>query len=526
MGSGRETSNLQRTSIWGIDDDAGYYALPLAGSGTAVKIKLPLTAFGDVSVSEKTSQVQLKWPYGKSVDIAQELTNNVSSTVTYADSNAIVTCAGTANAFSQIRSQNTIRYSPGIGSEFVGTCIFTAGVANSSQVFGAGDDDEGFYFGTNGTAFGILHRRAGSLEVKSITITGPADGTGGTFTITLDGVGVTVTVAASDTISEVVAAIVALETNFLNAGRGWEVHTEDNLTVHFISLVAENAAGSFSFADVDSGVTAGAFSEIVAGVAPTDTWTAQASWNTDVMDGTGTSGMTLDITKGNIYKIEWQYLGYGPILYYVENSETGQFQLVHMIKYANSALVPSILNPTLHCNMIAKTETGYSGGALVMKTSSMAGYIQGKESNEGRRRSVLVEKSMTTTEGVILIISNGIVLNGKINKITVFPDLLTYGSESAKTTTLRIYKDVTGITGAAALTPIQAGVSVVSTGTTGTTFTGGQPLLSISFFGGSSVDLSVLLAKIKPEERIVITGKISSGAASLVDLSLTWVERI
>ena len=237
------------------------------------------TAFGELAVESKTPQVQLRFPYNVvPPDIGQTLTNKAGSSVSVADAQASVTCSATAESFSQIRTMDTLRYGPGQGAEFMGTCCFTAGVALSSQVFGPGDDDEGLFFGYNGADFGVCRRAYGSLEIKSLVITQGADGTGGTFTITLDDTAVVVTVLANDTIAEVCAAIVAAQATFFNAGRGWEVHTDDNVGVEFISLVAEAAGGTFSFSDTGtSGVTAtGGFVQEVTGVAPTETWSG--SW--------------------------------------------------------------------------------------------------------------------------------------------------------------------------------------------------------------------------------------------------------
>ena len=488
---------------------------------------LTKTAFGELSTAEKTPQVQVRFPYDTvPYDLVQGLYNKSGSTITTSDGNCVVTCSSTAQSISQIRSVDTVRYSPGQGVEFLGTCVFTTGVANSSQIVGMGDDDEGYFFGYNGVDFGILRRSSGSLEIKSLTITGGADGDGGDFTITLDGDAVTITVSASDTVAEVVAAIVAASDDFLHAGRGWEVHTEDNVSVEFVSLIAESAAGSFSFADVDSGVTAGAFSTPVTGVAPTDNWVLQADWNVDVMDGSGKSGMTLDPTKGNIYRIQYQYLGYGSLCFCVEDADTGDIAPVHNLQYANRNIVPTLQDPTLHATLIAKTETGYSGGALTMKSSSLSGFTQGKVSREGIRRSISQEKSMTTTEQVIMILHNELDFNGKHNKITVWPDFMSFGSESSKTTTLRLYKNPTVITGGAALTPIESGVSVMQTSQTGSTISGGARLLTMIFNGGGDRNLAQFAAKIRPGERYVITGQLSSGAASLVDVSMTWVERV
>ena len=339
---------ITRSVLVGQASGGDYLNVPVSGEG-ALRVDVPKTAFGEIKAESKTPQVQLRFPYNVvPPDIGQVLTNNASSSVTVADAQASVTCAGAYPAFSQIRTQDTLRYGPGQGAEFLGTCAFTAGVALSSQVFGPGDDDEGLYFGYNGTSFGVMRRAYGSLEIKSLEITAGADGTGGTFTITMDGTAVTITVLANDTIAEVCAAIVAAQADFFNAGRGWEVHTDDNVSVEFISLVAENASGSFSFADVDSGVTAtGGFVEDVAGVAPTETWVAQADWNGDKMDGTGVSGMTLDPTKGNVYKIQFQYLGYGAQEFFIEDQLTGYLQLVHTFKYTNQNTVPWCLEPSI-----------------------------------------------------------------------------------------------------------------------------------------------------------------------------------
>jgi hypothetical protein len=228
---------------------------------------LPVTAFGELRSESKTPQVQMRFPYNiVHPDIGQKLTNNASSSVTVSDGQAVVTCAGAYPAFSQIRTIDTVRYGPGQGAQFLGTCAFTTGAALSSQVFGTGDDDEGFFFGYNGTDFGVLRRSGGSLEIKSLEITAGATNSGN-ITITIDDTAVVVAVTAADTIAEVVEKIVAAADDFGNAGRGWEVHTDDNVSIEFISLVAENATGTFSFTDTGSTlVTANSFTTEVTGV--------------------------------------------------------------------------------------------------------------------------------------------------------------------------------------------------------------------------------------------------------------------
>ncbi|MFV2058034.1 MAG: hypothetical protein ACC707_16335 [Thiohalomonadales bacterium] len=500
--------------------------------GLNVSIIHPIGAFGELITAQKIPQVQIKFPYGLNSDIVQTLTNNASSTVTASSGICTVTCAASANAFSQIRTLDVVRYSPGQGSLMQGTCAFTTGVANSSQVFGLGDDEEGFFFGYNGTAYGLLHRAHGELEMRELTITAGADAGGGDFVITMDGTAVTISVNANDTISEVVAAIKAAESTFGNAGRGWEVNTNDNITITFTSLVAENASGTFSFSDTDSGVTAGTFTQAttaIEGLAPTDTWIPQADFNRDTIDGQGASGFTVDPTKLNVYEIQSQYLGAGMIEYSIEDPETGHFISVHAIKYANTAVIASLSNPTLHLTIIAKTETGYSGGALTMKTASMAGFIEGSTVPLNVRFAISNAKTTTGSTPVnILTIHNREHFQGTRNKVVVYPDFITVASEATKTVTIDVISNPTQVDGTVAMTEINAANSVVHYDTAGTTVVGGEKILTIILTGAQSkeIDLKSLNLNISPKSRLVFVASLSSGSNSPVSVGITWDERL
>ena len=461
----------------------------------AVHIHGPQTAFGELKVAEKTPQVQIKFLYNiVHPDVGQILTNKSGSSVTVANGQATVTCSSTAEAFSQIRTLDTLRYGPGQGAEFLGTCAFTTGVANSSQVFGPGDDDEGFFFGYDGTDFGVMRRSGGNLEIKSITIDAAATNAG-TITVTLDDTAVPVEVGAGDTIPEVVEKIINEAGAFFDAGRGWEVRTDDDNSIEFISLVAETAGGTFSFVDTDStGVTAtGGFTTAVTGVAPTESWIKQEDWNKDRVNGgaahstDGTtlnpSGVTLDTTKGNVYRIQFQYLGYGAIKFSIEDPNSGEFIVVHDMEYTNRHTTPTLVNPTLHLNLIVKTEAGYTGGALIMNTASMAGFIEGKETNIGVRRAVSATKGMDTTRQNALTIHNEIDFNSHKNKVSVYPDFMTIASESTKTTVFTVIRNPSRINGGTALIDVETNVSTMQYTTDGTTVVDGEELFVFTLSG-------------------------------------------
>ena len=507
---------------------------------------LPNTAFGELSVAENTPQVQIKFPHGVIDDEIEAFANKVSagSAITSSNGTVTVTCANVADAFCQIRARDVIRYGPGQGARARFTAGFSGGTANSTLFAGAGDDDEAIGVGYSGTRFGFRHLYFGELEVRELQITSAADAGGGDFVITLDGVATTITVGAAATIPEIVAAIVA--TSFLDKARGWEVFTGNADVVEFVSLVAENAAGTFSAVDTDSGVTFGTFEQAtttVLGVAPTEHFTAQEDWD-DPCDGTGASGINLSsgadttlpfsqaLESLNVWDIPIQYLGGGNIVLKMENKETGKFTPVHMMKHAGAnggTGRATFRNTTFNLTLIAKTETGYRGGTQTVKTASMGGFIEGQETTKGLRHSV---KNTKTTNGTtltsVMLIHNDIKFQSTRNKTFVYPDLLTFASEATKTVTLSVIKNPTQVAGSVSYANVDSANSAILQDTAGTTITGGEEILTFTQSGAGSqvIDLKALNLFLRPVDVWAFGMTLSSGSDAPVTVGLSWLERL
>lgn len=78
--------------------------------------------------------------------------------------------------------------------------------------------------------------------------------------------------------------------------------------------------------------------------------TYQADWNVDTADGLGDSGLTLDMTRGNIYHIAFTWYGYGTVDFIIYISDTGTIGgrdkrcIVHRFRPSNTT---SINDPNL-----------------------------------------------------------------------------------------------------------------------------------------------------------------------------------
>lgn len=84
---------------------------------------------------------------------------------------------------------------------------------------------------------------------------------------------------------------------------------------------------------------------------------AQSAWNIDKMDGTGASGITLDVTKAQILVIDLQFLGMGRVR--VGFDIDGVLYYVHQFLNANSLTVPYMQTATLPVGFLV-TSTGGS----------------------------------------------------------------------------------------------------------------------------------------------------------------------
>lgn len=116
-----------------------------------------------------------------------------------------------------------------------------------------------------------------------------------------------------------------------------------------------------------------------------DDWTAKTSWNRDRCDGTKSalnpSGFNLDPLKGNVYMIKYPYLGYGNILFYVMNSSTGRWILVHAIEYANTFVETQLQNPGL--NFFAQVINTGNTTDVSLYTGSVGVFLTGERAFTG-----------------------------------------------------------------------------------------------------------------------------------------------
>ena len=193
-----------------------------------------------------------------------------------------------------------------------------------------------------------------------------------------------------------------------NQTRRWGLF-DDNNGVYFANINSTNYVGVRS----------------LAGGTVTNNLIAQSSWNIDKLDGTGPSKNVLDISKGNIYEIEFQWLGVGEVIYRINGD------IVHIQRHAGTLVIPYMQSAILPIKYeILNTNTATAGyiDAICCSLESLGGTDEPRETFAASNTSDI---SVSTTQVPLLAIRNKSTYNGFVNRILAFPTLLGVSNTTA-----------------------------------------------------------------------------------------------
>jgi hypothetical protein len=375
------------------------------------------TAFKDLRVANLHAEAGWTFIYNVNTDLVN-VTKSPSASVTQSNAKGVLQTGAVSNSSAQVQSRKFARYIPGMGLLTEVTAVFSQGVEGNTQLIGIGDSTNGFFFGYNGTSFGVLQR--------------------------------------------------------------------------------QNS---------------------------TDNWIPQSSWNTDTLMGTGLSGMTLDSTKGNIYTIEFQWLGFGLITFGVVNPSTGSVIAVHSIVYANTSVNPSIFTPNLP--VMAQVANTTNNTNITLQTASAMIYLEGTPTNANSTANGVANNSVSisaNTETNILTIQNKPLVSNITNHVPVILQSLSLSTDGNQNVSVRLIRN-SPLTGSTTFTDINSTSSVVAYNTAGTYTTGTGKFVAgfqLHKTDGQTFNLVDYQYTLQPNETITIAA-LSTGN-NVMTVTINWRE--
>lgn len=470
--------------------------------------RLQKTAFGELSVAQYTAFIQNTAVYGLIPANFREYTDGSSGSTGISDRMFTVQTGTSSGGYGAIQSFRSLNYNAGEGGMARFTALFRNNVATSWSGVGLVNLSDELSFGYNGVTFGIWHRYEGLAEVRTIAITVASAGSTN-LTLTLNTVAYVIPLTAGTTAHN--AYEIASWLNDTTNQTVWIADQIDNTVI--ISAQSDGAkSGTYTFSHATA---TGSISQNTAGVTKTSTHIPQSTWNQNTMSG-------LDTTKGNVYQIDYQYLGYGNIFFYIEDEDNGGFVLVHILKIANLRQTPSLQNPSLRFGMYAVSLGSTTD--LQVQCASVGLYVQGEVFKTRNPRAVKHTQSVSSSFTNIITLRNRRTYNYYYNQIEVEPINISISSESSQNVEVEIRTNATfsgdtnfSTAGTNLVTDIDTTANTVTNGTLLTAFT-------LSSKGNLSVNLKDFDIVIPPSLTFTISAKVTSGASSNVTATLTYYE--
>jgi hypothetical protein len=198
------------------------------------------------------------------------------------------------------------------------------------------------------------------------------------------------------------------------------------------------------------------------------TFVARASWNTDLLTGASGSKFTsngspvaIDLTKSNLFRIRFAWLGSANIFYEVLSPDNN-WVLFHNIRQPNSDYNPSLTTPNLTMRLDMSRAAGTYPNAPALATACWAG---GTTSNLVRMDSAILAGSLVTLNRTVI---EGLTTSGGGSYI---PVKVTPSGSLTTDTTISSFPDLM-VTGATAIWATNQNMLLASAGSAGTDATG------------------------------------------------------
>lgn len=487
-----------------------------------VTIDGPLSGFGELEVVTPTPTSQVAFIYGLNPLLVTSDVYGTGATVTLSNGEAVMTSGTSQDGYARLVSKKVAKYRAGQATMAKWTARFTTGSSGNRQMAGLYNIEAGYQFGYNGTAFGILYTETATVEVQTLTISAAPTGAGN-VTVTLDA-GTPVVVAVSNQPNTSVTASEIAAANYTQTAGGWDAQSIANV-VYFTRRTAGTAGASTFSAGAVPGI-AGTFAILTTGVAPTEQFIPQSAWNQDRFDGTGPSGQTIDPTKGNVYGVQFQYLGYGDAFFYVVNGLTGRPTLCHVIRNANTRTSTVLRNPNLYLTWESRN-TG-TGTSVVMRGASGGAFVEGPVEFLGAQFAVppVAVTAGAGVETAILSLRASTVYLNRQSTAQLQIDRISVACDGTKNVLFKVYKNAT-LT-APRWQNVNATTSAASYDQNATGFSVGAGTLVYAFAvaktGNSTESLTDIALFMQAGDYLTITA--TSTNANDVAASIVWIEDI
>lgn len=468
--------------------------------------KLLTSAFGELVTVDKEPVIQITAHNGITDSVLALATGGSIST----ENNMFKLDSGTgAGTITALLSDNQIQDRPAQGIRCELSFLFGTGAVGNTQQAGLITSESSFVFAVKGTEFGVMYSSGGSLEIQELQITVAAGNE--TASITIDGTLFSVPLTNDGINTNAYQIATYLDDNDFRYR-----YTSNGDTVTMIAQLPSFGDGIFSFT---SAAAAGVFTEIEVGTLPTDYFTPKTDWNVK-------PGFDIDHTKGNVGMVQFAYTGFDAITFSLKNSENGEYEVVHIIKYGNSNLIPICSNPVFRIGWVTSNDIS-TASSVTIKGASAGAFNEGVIKNLLQSKGTCAEKEISSgaSNNNVLTIRNRREFNNEPNRAYILALSAHISTEAAKITTFNVIKNPVVASGELLEFSYNDEVnSLLELAVNDVEITGGEIIACYPIRTEYDINLREILDRIPPGETVSITARFSSGQASDVSASLAYKD--
>ncbi len=258
-----------------------------------------------------------------------------------------------------------------------------------------------------------------------------------------------------------------------------------------------------------------------------ETFTPQSEWSHDKLDGSGISGFDIDITKYNLFKISFGWLGISPVFFSVYAGHKLGWVLCHVSDLINTQSSPHIENPSLPVTAAVGRTSG-TGASMDLSTSSWRAGVVGEaqEDNSSNRTFSETVLDLTIANGAevpVISLRSKATFQGKTNHIRVELMVVRFVTDGSKPVAFTGF--LNGSLTGDSFSDKSAANSVIEIDTSATAITGGSESAATALgkVDSERADVRGTGLVIYPGDTFTITGFRVSGTGT-VTISIRWRE--
>jgi len=169
-------------------------------------------------------------------------------------------------------------------------------------------------------------------------------------------------------------------------------------------------------------------------------------WNYDKLDGTGTSGVDLDITKIQVWWIDYQWLGAGRVRFGIFEPSGGRI-VCHQFENAGQNALPYMRTGTLPLR-IENVNTGITGSSSEIRAVCLSVYTEGTYEDYAFWRYADIDRTavpVTDPNTVLFCMRAKSQINDEHNSVIIYPETLNVYADQPIAIT--IWQDASFISG-------------------------------------------------------------------------------